>query len=91
MDKCTYLMASSNTFTENELARRLDVITQLGIPISNVKVHPNNQQNIPLELYNSRLEQWGFKVLGAYVGTTEFIKNSLNTKMDNINEVADCI
>ena len=47
MQKCTYLMAPSNTFTENELAQRLDIITQLGIPISNVKVHPNNQQNIP--------------------------------------------
>ena len=91
MQKCTYLMASSNTFTENELAHRLDVITQLGIPISNVKVHPNNQQNISSELYNSRLNQWGFKVLGAYVGTTEYIENSLNTKMHNINEVADIL
>ena len=73
------------------MAHRLDVITQLGIPISNVKVHPNNQQNISLELYNSRLNQWGFKVLGAYVGTTEYIENSLNTKMHNINEVADIL
>ena len=53
--------------------------------------HPNTQQNISPELYQSRSEQWGFKVLGAYVGTKEYIKNSLDSKMEVIKNLADTL
>ena len=41
------------------------------------------------ELYQSRLEQWGCKVLGAYIGSKEYIKNSLDGEMKGIKSVAD--
>ena len=91
MNKCKYLLAPSITLTEAELVHRLDVIMELGIPMSNNKIHSNTQQNIPMELYQSRLKQWGFKVLGAYVGTKEYIKISLNSKMEVIKRVADIL
>ena len=59
--------------------------------MSNIKIHSNTQQNISPELYLSRSEQWGCKVLGAYVGTKEYIKNSLDSKMEVIKNVADTL
>ena len=88
MNKCKYLLAPSVILNEAELNRRLD---GLGIPMSNIKIHPNTQQNISPELYQSRLEQWGCKVFGAYVGTKECIKNSLDSKMEVIKNLADIL
>ena len=76
MNKCKYLMAPSVILDEPELNRRLDIIVQLGFPISNIKIHPDTQPGISRQLYQSRSEQWGCKVLGAFIGSKEFIKNS---------------
>ena len=45
---------------------------ELGFPMSNIKIHPDTQQGISPDLYQSRLEQWGCKVLGAYIGSKEY-------------------
>ena len=91
MNKYKYLLVPSITLTQAELDHRLDVIMELGIPLSNIKIQPNTQQNIPPDLYQSRLEQWRFKVLGAYVGTNEYIKNSLNSKIEGMKNLADIL
>ena len=91
MDKCTYLLAPAVTLDENELNRRLDIIMQLGFPRSSIKIHPDTQQGISRELYQRRSEQWGCKVLGAFIGSKEFIKNSLQVKMKGIKSVADLL
>ena len=89
MSKCKYLLAPSVTLDETELNRRLHIIMELGFPMSNIKIHPDTQQGISPDLYQSRLEQWGCKVLGAYIGSKEYIKNSLDNKMKGIQSVAD--
>ena len=38
-----------------------------------------------------RSEQWGCKVLGAYVGTKDYVKKSLDSKMEVIKNVADTL
>ena len=91
MNKCKYLLAPSVTLDESELNRRLDIIMQLGFPRSNIKIHPDTQQGISPELYQSRSEKWGCKVLGAFIGSKDYIKNSLNTKMKEIKNVADVL
>ena len=91
MDKCTYLLASSVTLDQNELNRRLDIIMQLGFPRSNIKIHPDTQQGISRELYQLRSEQWGCKVLGAFIGSKEYTKNSLQSKMKGIKSIADLL
>ena len=64
---------------------------QLGFPRSNIKIHPDTQQGISRELYQLRSEQWGCKVLGAFIGSKEYIKNSLHSKMKGIKSVADLL
>ena len=91
MHKCVYLFAADVSLDHSELNRRLDVIMQLGFLRSNIKIHPNTQQDISRELYQSRSEQWGCKVLGAFIGSSEFIKNSLSNKMKAINSVANLL
>ena len=89
MSKCKYLLAPSVTLDETELNRRLHIIMELGFPMSNIKIHPDTQQGISPDLYQSRLEQWGCEVLGAYIDSKEYIKNSLDSKMKGIKSVAD--
>ena len=64
---------------------------QLGFPRSNIKIHPDTQQGISRELYQLRSEQWGCKVLGAFIGSKEYIKNSLHSKMKGIKSIADLL
>ena len=85
------MFAADVSLDHSELNRRLDVIMQLGFLRSNIKIHPNTQQDISRELYQSRSEQWGCKVLGAFIGSSEFIKNSLSNKMKAINSVANLL
>ena len=82
-------MAPSVILDETELNRRLDIIVQLGFPISNIKIHPDTQPGISRQLYKSRSETWGCKVLGAFIGTKEFIKNSLSIKINEIKSLSD--
>ena len=89
MKKCVYLFASDVILDQIELDRRLDVLLQFGFLRSNIKIHPNTQQDISRELHQSRSENWGCKVLGAFIGSSEFIKNSLSNKMKAINSVAN--
>ena len=76
LKKSIYLMApSSKRLSADELDRRIHVLNALGIPTQNIKVHPDCQSATPTALAAKRRAEWGFKTLGAYVGTDEFFMN----------------
>lgn len=71
--------------TDAELERKLQTIMELGIPVSNIKIHPNYQEGICPELIRSRQHESSFKVLGAFVGTEDYVKNSLNKSSNRLS------
>ena len=74
MKKSTYLMAPiERDLSQNELFERVDALTSLGVPIENIEVHPHCQSFVsPRALAKRRLE-WGYKILGAFVGADEYV------------------
>ena len=42
-------------------------------------------------LVNKRKAEWGFKILGAYVGTDEFVMNALQQKMESIRKITQTL
>ena len=56
---------SDRLSVDQKIARILD----LGIPIKNIEVHPDCEPDAPRELILKREREYGFKMLGSFVGT----------------------
>ena len=52
---------------------RIRALTNLGIPVDNVKIHPDCQSFVSPSVLVKRRVEWGFKILGAFVGTDEYV------------------
>ena len=96
LKKSIYLMApSSKRLSADELDRRIHVLNVLvlvlGAPTQSVKVHPDCQSGAPSALVAKRKAEWGFKILGAYVGTDEFVMNALQQKMESIRKITQTL
>ena len=92
MKKCTYLMAPTvNALTDEELDQRLAVLTALGLPLENIKIHPDCQPESPPEVLAKRRVEWGFKILGAFVGTDEYVLASLRPKMEGLRNLSQTL
>ena len=64
-------------------------IVEHGIPLENMKVHPDCQPGVSPSEIMRRESKWGFKILGSFVGSDALnIKNALIVKMEKIHEVA---
>jgi len=50
-------------------------------------VHPDCQLDISIALADERRAEWGIKILGAYVGSDEYVVNALRCKMVSIREL----
>lgn len=82
-NKGKYLMSKCNSVVEAARVKQ-DIIDRFGFSENVVMVHYRDVNN-GLE-YKSR---YGAKVLGAYVGTDEFIQRSLMDDIAELNAVAD--
>ena len=79
LGKCIYLLShnpSDRLSVDQKVARILD----LGIPNENIKVHPDCEPYAPRELILKRQREYGFKMLGSFVGTDSFVLNALQGK-----------
>ena len=79
MKKSIYLMApTSRSFSQQELIERINVLARLGLPIDNIKVHPRIinccQPYASSAVLAKRSVQWGCKILGAFVGTDDYVE-----------------
>ena len=73
MKKCVYLMApSAHSLSDDELNDKIQLPMSLGLSVDNIKIHPDCQRDASCVLRDRRAAEWGFKVLGAFVGTRFF-------------------
>ena len=92
MKKCIYLMApTAKALTDDELGQRLAVLTALGLPLENIKIHPDCQPQSPPDLVAKRRVEWGIKILGAFVGTDEYVLTSLRPKMESLRKLSQTL
>ena len=90
MKKCVYLMApSDHSLSDDELNDRVQLLMSLGLSASNIKIHPDCQRDVSCVVRDRRAAEWGFKVLGAFVGTDEFVVNALKQKSEALKELTD--
>ena len=85
--KVLFLLALS----ELQLEDRISHLVRLGIPRSNIKIHPKCTTSCSSSLSAVRDEQFGFKVVGAFVGSSKFVETNLITKMPTFQHVADVL
>ena len=82
---------STQRLSSDELHRRIRLLIALGVPAQNIKVHPDCEFGISSALVDKRKAEWGFKILGAYVGTDEFVMNALQQKMESIRKITQTL
>ena len=66
-------------------------MTSLGIPPNNFKIHPDCQSGLSPDLVARRKVEWGFKILGAFVGTDEYVVSALRRKMDDFQRLTQAL
>ena len=63
---------AGQSLSEVQLEDRISQLIDLGIPRSNIKIHPKCTVSCSSSLSAEREKQFGVKVLGAFVGTSEY-------------------
>ena len=92
LNKSTYLMSpDSNATTEDDLEKRIHILNSLGIPTSNVKIHPRCLLQTSSQLEEFRRRNWGFKVLGAFVGTDDYVNQALQDKTRSLESEVEVL
>ena len=83
------------TLTQEEFLERINVLVSLGLPTDNIKVHPHVisrcQPSVCPTVLVNRSIQYGCKILGAFVGTDEYVIRQLNDKMRKFNHLTDVL
>ena len=61
----------------------------LGVPIENIKVNPDCEPDAPRATIVRREREYGFKMLGSFIGTDSFVLNALKIKgeTDRLDEL----
>ena len=89
MKKCVYLMApTAKKHTVDELRTKLATLIAMGILAQKIKIHPDCQCGLPAEVVANRKAEWDIKILGAFIGTDDYIMSALRRKMEDIRIVA---
>ena len=66
MDKSIYLMAPiGRDISQDELLYRVNLLMTLGLPIQNIKLHPQCQSFVSSTALAKRRLEWGCKALGS--------------------------
>lgn len=84
LDKCVYSLAP-NASDSLSIDQKIAKIVDLGIPVENIKVHPDCEPDAPRELLLRREAKYGFKMLGSFIGTDSFVVNTLSGKMERFD------
>ena len=80
LTKCKYLIGKCDSL--NEAIRRKDYFLQLGFNHECVLIHPDN-------LWDTG-HLFGVKCVGSFIGSDEYVTNSLNLKLDSLrNKLED--
>ena len=79
---------TGEALSDDELDRRIATLMALGLPRENIRIHPDCQPDCSPEVAAKRRFEWGFKILGAFVGTDEFVMASLRPKMEGLRKLA---
>ena len=69
------------------LRPRVQLLTSLGIPFENIKIHPDCQRDVCADLTTRRRAEWKFIILRAFIGTDEFVLNALLPKNEKNPEL----
>ena len=72
-----------------DIRDRVEMLTSVGISIDNMIIHPYCQPDAPKDLKTRRRAEWGFKILGAFVGTDQFVIDALNQEMKTFQGLTD--
>ena len=90
MKKCVYLVApNAQRLSDDDINDRVQLLVSMGISIDNIKIHPNCQPDAPDDLKARRAAKWEFKILGAFVGTDEFVMNAIRQKSKTLKDLTD--
>ena len=93
MDKSIYLMSppSDQPLSEEQLEDRISQLEEVGIPRSNIKIHPACTSSCSSSLAAAREEQFGLKVLGAFVGSSTYVQVNVGSKIPMFCHMADVL
>ena len=84
-DKTQYLMSPVDN--HDELDRRMNILLNLGFKEDMIKIHPDSVSinDKPIVLQEREVE-YGVKLLGAFLGDSEYIKKNLYKKITTLNK-----
>ena len=77
--------------SQKEMSLRVNVLMSLGVPMENIKIHPDCQPHASSRVVAKRRIEWGFKTLGAFVGANEYVLDALNNKMKKTQKLTDVL
>jgi hypothetical protein len=90
LSKSVYLIGVCNSY-EDAIARKNELTEKFGFNPDNVHIHPDNylRQDIDLCSLNQLRSKFGAKILGSYIGSEEFIRNSPQSKLEDLEKEAE--
>jgi len=90
LSKSVYLIGVRNSY-EEAISTKIELTEKLGFNPDNVHIHPDNylHQDIDQCCMNQLRSKFGAKILGSYVGSEEFIRNSLQSKLEDLEKEAE--
>jgi len=90
LSKSVYLIGVCNSY-EDAISRKNELTEKFGFNPDNVHIHPDNylRQDIDLCSLNQLRSKFGAKILGSYIGSEEFIRNSLQSKLEDLEKEAE--
>ena len=77
--------------SRSEMNKRINALMDLGLPMENIKIHPDNQSVVTPSVVTKRRTEWGCKILGAFVGTDEYVIHELGSKMNRLEKLTDTL
>ena len=90
LSKSVYLVGVRKSY-EEAISRKNELTEKFGFNPDNVHIHPDNylHQDIDQGSMNELRSKFGAKILGSYVGSEEFIRNSLQLKLEDLEKEAE--
>ena len=94
-EKTWILLGKSRSY--NEALMKIENYKKFGINEESIKIHPDNLQEafnnniISKEIYIGGINSYGKKIVGGYIGTSQFIESELNDKIVQLKKIADNI
>ena len=90
LSKSVYLIGRCTSYDE-AISRKTHLVDEFGFRPENVHIHPDNyfEQDIDQNSLKDIRSKFGVKILGSYVGSEEFIRSSLQSKLEDLQKEAE--